>query len=111
MLRISQSLGPGSEGCRLNPAVLEEAAGLVQGSLDAGADLLIVNKFGKHEASGRGFRQVIGSALSRGIPVLTGVNAINRSAFHAFAGEFAMALDPDLTSLINWVQRQVPDVA
>ena len=28
-----------------------------------GADVLIVNKFGKHEAEGRGFRMVVAEAL------------------------------------------------
>ncbi|NHX28058.1 DUF2478 domain-containing protein, partial [Escherichia coli] len=32
-LRISQDLGKGSKGCRLDPTALEEAVGLVAGSL------------------------------------------------------------------------------
>ena len=67
VIRISQSLGEGSKGCRLNPEALEEAVGLVSQSLDVDApQVLIVNKFGKHEAFGRGMRPVIGEALGRG---------------------------------------------
>ncbi|MEM9638029.1 MAG: DUF2478 domain-containing protein, partial [Pseudomonadota bacterium] len=53
-IRISQSLGPQARGCRLDPAALETAVGLVQTRLSE-SDCLIVNKFGKHEADGRGF--------------------------------------------------------
>ena len=50
VLRISQALGPSARGCRLDAAALEVAVGLVSTRLAEGADLLILNKFGKHEA-------------------------------------------------------------
>jgi len=53
VLRISQDLGPQARGCRLDPAALETAVAMVAASLSSGADLLIVNKFGKHEAEER----------------------------------------------------------
>lgn len=55
-IRISQSLGAGARGCRLNPEALEQAVGQVSASLQSepAPQLLIVNKFGKHEADGRG---------------------------------------------------------
>ena len=74
MIRISQSLGPESRGCRLDPEGLESAVGHVASRLAQGADVLIVNKFGKQEADGRGFREVIGEALASGVPVIVGVN-------------------------------------
>ena len=103
VLRISQRLGPGARGCRLEPAALEEAAGLVLAGLARGADVLIVNKFGKHEADGRGFRPVIAEALALDIPVLVGVSASNRDAFLAFAGEMAVALPPEDDALLGWM--------
>jgi hypothetical protein len=99
---ISQSLGTGSTGCRLDPAALESAVGLVESSLAACPDCLIVNKFGKHEAEGRGFRPLIGEALSRDIPVLVGVNRLNAQAFHAFTDGMAVALPPTLPALTAW---------
>ena len=42
---------------------------------------MIVNKFGKHEASGRGFRMVIAEAIERNIPVIVGVSALNLGDF------------------------------
>ena len=47
-IELSQRLGGGARGCRLDPASLEEAAGAVAARLAAGADVLILNKFGAH---------------------------------------------------------------
>jgi len=103
VLRISQDLGPQARGCRLDPAALEAAVALVAARLSSGADLLIVNKFGKHEAEGRGFRSVIAEAVARDIPVLVGLNALNRPAFEAFADGMAVALPPVPEALMAWL--------
>ncbi len=102
-IRISQSLGKNARGCRLDPAELERAVGLVTQSLDNAPQLLIINKFGKHEADGRGFRPVIAEALERDIPVLVGLNQLNIERFQEFAGSMADTLEPDLSSLTDWL--------
>ena len=104
ILRISQDLGPGARGCRLDPAALETAVGLVAAGLSSGADLLIVNKFGKHEAEGRGFRDVIAEAVAMDIPVLVGLNSLNRTAFETFADGLAIQLPPETAALMAWVE-------
>lgn len=104
VLRISQDLGPQSKGCRLDPAALETAVGLVAAGMSADTDLLIINKFGKHEADGRGFRDVIAQALALDIPVLVGVNTLNRASFEAFAGGFATEVASERLALLAWVQ-------
>lgn len=101
-LRISQNLGAASTGCRLDPSALEEAVGLVAARLSEGTDLLIVNKFGKHEAEGRGFRTVIAEAIALDIPVLVGLNALNLEAFLEFAGPEAERLEPAAESILRW---------
>jgi len=101
-IRISQSLGTGSRGCRLDPSALEQAVALVMKSLDHEPDLLVVNKFGKHEAEGRGFRPLIGDALGRGIPVLAGVNTLNHGAFMEFTQGIGTRLDAAPEALDNW---------
>lgn len=110
VIRISQSLGTGSRGCRLDPGALETAIGLCEARLE-NADLLIVNKFGKQEAEGRGFRPLIGQALTEGIPVLTSVNAGNLAAFQAFAGEVAEPLPPTDEAVLSWCRTMaVPEI-
>lgn len=105
LIRISQSLGAHSKGCRLNAGELERAVSLVEPSLRAGVDLLIINKFGKHECEGRGFRPLIAEAMSKGLPVLLGVNTANIPAFLEFAGELADTLPADSTRICQWLDR------
>ena len=105
-IRISQDLGPLSEGCRLDPSALEQAVGLVEAALDAGPRLLIVNKFGKQELDGRGFRPVIGRALSQNVPVLLAVSAGSLEGFVAFADGIGHALPADADAVLNWCLAQ-----
>ncbi|CUH81263.1 DUF2478 domain-containing protein [Tropicibacter naphthalenivorans] len=104
MIRISQDLGGASRGCRLDPAALEQAVGLTSEAVANGADLLIVNKFGKHEAEGRGFRETIGEALALDIPVLVAVNPGNLPVFQVFSGGLETALPAELGALTTWAQ-------
>ena len=101
VLRISEDRGDLARGCRLDAGALEEAVLGVTRALP-GADLLIVNKFGKQEAEGRGLAPVIADALERGIPVLLGVNGLNLPAFEAFAGGLSAALPPDEAAVLDW---------
>ena len=106
-IRISQDLGKLSRGCRLDPEGLERAVGLVAAALEAGPDLLVVNKYGKQEIDGRGFRPLIGEALSRGIPVLTAVNAGNVDAFRGFAEDLAEPVPAEVEAIAAWCRAQV----
>ena len=105
VLRISQDLGAEARGCRLDPAALEIAVGHAAARLDADTQLLIVNKFGKHEAEGRGFRDVIAEALAMDVPVLVGLNTLNKDAFYEFAGDLATQLRPEMDTLARWVDH------
>lgn len=106
VVRISQNLGTLSKGCRLDPDGLERAVGLVAAALQNGPDVLILNKFGKQETDGRGFRPLIGEALAAGIPVLTAVGAGNLAAFQAYAQDMAYALPDDAKAIIDWCKAQ-----
>lgn len=107
IIRISQNLGTLSKGCRLDPAGLEQAVGLVEATLDAAPRprLLIVNKFGKQEIDGRGFRPVIGRALVEGIAVLTAVNAASLPGFRAFAGGMEEEVALASEAILDWCRR------
>jgi hypothetical protein len=107
VLRISQDLGVASRGCRLDMSALETAVAEAGRRLD-GADLLVVNKFGKQEGEGRGFIPLIAAALDRGLPVLVGVNALNLAAFEAFAGGLAQPLPAEPEAIADWAAGRVP---
>lgn len=56
-------------------------------------------------AEGRGFRNVIAEALAMEVPVLIGVNALNRPAFENFAEGLASQLPPEPAALMAWVNE------
>lgn len=105
-IRISQNLGREARGCRLDSAALEQAVALLEQDLKPSCDLLIINKFGKHEAEGRGFATLIASAIEQKIPVLLAVNALNHQDFLDFAGDYAQQLCADYSALKDWVLKQ-----
>jgi len=104
-VRISQRLGNAARGCRLDPGGLATAVGLVEQSLD-GTSLLVVNKFGKMELDGGGFRMVIARALERGLPVLLGVNRDNLPGFLTFADGMAQEIAADPGAILTWCETQ-----
>lgn len=101
VFRISEDRGAHARGCRLDAGALETAVAAVLERL-AGADLMIVNKFGKREAEGRGLVPAIAAALELGLPVLVGVNALNLPAFLGFAGDLAVALPAEPEPVRAW---------
>lgn len=99
---ITQILGVEAKGCRLDPQRLAEASVGLLDSLDGGIDLLVLNRFGKDEAEGRGFRTVIEKALGLGIPVLFGVREAYAPALEDFAGDYGTTLAPDEAAITAW---------
>ncbi|MBK4214481.1 DUF2478 domain-containing protein [Paracoccus caeni] len=103
-VRISQSLGNGSSGCRLDTGALEIAAARVEARM-AGAELLIVPKFGRQEAIGRGFVSVISRAVADDLPVLLHVPRQQRTAFEDFSG--GMAEELMVAHLADWCRDRL----
>jgi hypothetical protein len=102
--RISQPLGQGSRGCRLDTGAIEGVAADVEARL-AGCDVLVVNKFGKQECLGRGLRPAIVRALDLGVPVIVGVNGLNLQAFLEFVDGLATRLDARAACVAAWAER------
>jgi hypothetical protein len=92
----------GARGCRLDQAALAEATARVEGSLEKVPQLLVLNKFGKVECEGGGLRDLIASAIDRGIPVVTGVPERTLDAWRTFAGEFAVELLDHRGEVLRW---------
>lgn len=106
VFRISQTLGKGARGCRLDGGALEQAVTEVAPRM-AGAEVLVVNKFGKLEAQGHGFVPLIVQAMDCGMPVLIGVNGLNQADLVAFCDGLADALAPDPKAIADWVQTAI----
>ena len=103
IIRISQDRGRHARGCRLDPQGLAEAVRHVDQALERGdVAVLIVNKFGKSELEGEGFREVIGKALLLNVPVVTTVSAGHVAGFLDFADGLASELPADAAQIVAW---------
>lgn len=100
-LRINDDRGALAKGCRLNHGALEEAVFALMQRL-GGAEVLVINKFGKQEGEGKGCVPALVAALDQGLPVVIGVNALNLPAFQAFAGDLAQALPTEPAAALQW---------
>jgi hypothetical protein len=107
--RISQALGEGSRGCRLDPGAIEQVSSDVEARI-GGSDLLVINKFGKQESLGRGLRPAIAMAVELGIPVLVGVNGLNLPDFMSFTSGEATRIGPEPAAILAWALCSI-DVA
>ena len=58
--------------------------------------LILINKFRREEAHGRGLRPVIAEALIAEIPLVIGVSTENLCDFLTFIGDSATRLRPDV---------------
>jgi len=101
VVRISEDRGALARGCMLDHGALEQTVAEVARRLD-GAEVLIVNKFGKTESEGRGLVPVISDALARGMTVLVGVNGLNLPLYLDFAQGLSTTLPADAATVAEW---------
>jgi nucleoside-triphosphatase THEP1 len=100
---LSEDRGPMARGCRLSTTVLEELVGSTLSVLSSSIDVLIVNKFGKQEELGAGFRESIARAVADGVPTIVGVNRQFHDDWHAFSGDLAEELPPTQDAIDAWL--------
>lgn len=101
VVRISEDRGSLARGCVLDTGALEQTVFEVERRL-AGAELLIINKFGKRETEGKGLVPIIAAALDQSVPVLVGVNGLNLALFLAFCDQAALCLPAKLDEVLAW---------
>ena len=89
-------------GCRLDAGALEQAVLRVVEALEAPADLVLLSKFGRQEAAGRGLRPAFARALESGAPIITTVTPEWAADFAAFSDGLAEAVAP--RDLLAWAE-------
>jgi hypothetical protein len=99
---ISQNLGPGSTSCNLDPAGLAEACAAVERCIAAGADLVIISKFGKQEAARSGLSDAFRAAMAAELPILTSVSPAMSDAWNDFSGPLSQFLPVDPEAVRTW---------
>lgn len=105
---ISQDLGAGADACTLDAGALEEAVAMAEARLADAPEgsVLILNKFGKQEADGRGCRALIAQGLEAGLRVILSAPPETRAMFEAFAADFATEISPDLAALAAFARAK-----
>jgi len=101
-VRLFQDLGPGAKGCKLDVGQLLDAGSRVADAIDQGADLVIINRFGKQEREGKGLAYLIERALSGDIPVVIAVPAHRFDEWIAFADGMSVKLPCSREALDAW---------
>jgi hypothetical protein len=101
-LRLFQDLGPGATGCKLDVGQLLDAGTRVASAIDAGADIVVINRFGRQECEGKGLAYLIERALSSDIPVVIAVPSHRFAEWIAFADGMSVKLHCDRESLDAW---------
>jgi nucleoside-triphosphatase THEP1 len=71
-------------------------------ALEAGADLVIINRFGKRERDGQGLAYLIERALESDTPVVIAVSSHRFAEWIKFAGGMTVKLACDRHSLDSW---------
>lgn len=104
-LLLAQDFDPAANGCRLDIERLNGAAARVASAMDGGADVLIVNRFGKRERDGKGLAHLIERAIKSDIPVVIGVSSERFSEWIKFAGGMSVKLACERAALDAWWQN------
>jgi hypothetical protein len=99
---VLQDRGQLASGCRLDPQAITDVAGRLAADLDAGADLLVINRFGRAESEGYGLRQLLEKAIGSEIPVLLAVREDYVDDLTRFAQDLGELLPPDRDDILTW---------
>lgn len=112
LVGISQDRGPLARGCALDVGQLLSAMQLVRQSIKHRPDLVILNKFGKSESEGEGFRPLLAELLDAGIPVLIAVPWRNIENWRQFAGTYSVEhpVEPGNQD-VAWLCRKLGTIA
>tara|TARA_B100000378_G_C17888220_1_gene358208 strand:- start:100 stop:666 length:567 start_codon:yes stop_codon:yes gene_type:complete len=100
--QIMQALGRNARGCRLDFNVLSEVSVFTEGRIQTRPDIIILNRFGKAEAEGRGLRSVFEAAFLAGVPVLTTVKETYLDFWRDFAGDLSQPLPARVDAIVAW---------
>jgi hypothetical protein len=103
---IFQDLGPGSTACHLDGTGARTAADAMRRDIEAGCDLVLLNKFGKLEAAGTGLFGAFQAALDAHIPLLASVSAAFEEPWKRLVGPSFAVLPADADKIDAWRERR-----
>ncbi len=101
-IALSQDLGSGSVSCGVDSSGLAEAAMAIRRAVEAGVDLVVINKFGTQEVEGGGLRDEMGVVAAAGVPLLTAVGDRYLQQWLDFTGGESALLAPTVEAVLAW---------
>jgi hypothetical protein len=99
---LFRDIGTAGGGRRLDLARLGDAAERIAHAIDQGADIAIVNRFGRQECEGKGLAPLISRALAADIPVLIAVPGHRFADWIRFTGGMTVKLPCTRRALDEW---------
>ena len=94
----------GATGCGLDCAQLASIAKLIDAAIQQGADLVVINRFGKLEAKGKGLIELIQRAAKADIPVLIAVPEHRFAGWIKYSAGMSVRLPCRRSALDRWWQ-------
>lgn len=88
--------------CSLDLSRLAEASMILRRALDDHADIVVVEKFGKHEKDGGGLSDDLLAVMAEGIPTVVSVPKVEQEAWQTFCGDLSQDLNCDLDQVLSW---------
>jgi hypothetical protein len=101
-LNLAQDFDPDAKGCHLDVDRLHSAGLRIASALEAGADIVIVNRFGKRERDGKGLIYLIERAIDAGLPVVIAVSSRHFAEWIKFADGMTVKLACNRHALEAW---------
>lgn len=92
--------------CSLNLHQLAEATMVLRRALDQGADIVVVERFGKTERDGGGLADDLLALMASGIPTMVTVPEEELEAWTRFSGGLGDIVPCELSALQTWWKRQ-----
>jgi Protein of unknown function (DUF2478) len=104
VLGVAHDPASSTLGCRLDSRRLAGIASMIEAAIAAGADLVIINRFGKLEAEGEGLISLIKQAGDADIPVLIAVPEHRFAAWIRYSEGMSVRLACHRGALDLWWQ-------
>lgn len=101
-LLLAQDFDPAATGCRLDLARLQNAGQRIAAAMEQGADVVIINRFGKRERDGKGLGYLVDRALDADIPVVIAVASDRFADWIRFSGGMSVKLACERAALEQW---------
>jgi hypothetical protein len=101
-LSLFSDAGPRADGRRLDTVRLIEAGAAITRAIDRGAEIVIVNRFGRQESEGKGLAHVVEHALTVDVPVVIAVPGHRFAHWIRFAAGMTVKLPCERRALDDW---------